>query len=175
MLIGVIGNKRVGKDTFADYIVKHFNFTKVAFADPIKEGSKIMFDLSEEQVNGDLKEVLDTRWGLTPRQILQRLGTDCCRNMFQDDIWVQRMKIWYEKNKTKNVVISDCRFPNEGKAIKDMGGILIKINNPNVETTKDVHISEQLIHKIKYDFEVLNDKTIPDYYKKIKVIMKTLK
>ena len=60
------------------------------------------------------------------------------------------------------------------KAIKDMGGILIKVINPNVSVGSDKHISEQLINKIKYDYEILNDKTIPDYYKKIHHFMQKL-
>lgn len=167
MLIGVIGNKRVGKTTFADYIVEKYGFITFAFADPIKEGAKIMFDLSEEQVNGNLKEVLDKRWGFTPRQFLQILGTDCCREKFGKDVWIKRMKFWYEKNKTKNVVISDIRFPNEAEAVKEMGGILIKITNSNIIPKKDLHISEQLIDKINYDVLIENNGTITEYFGKI--------
>ena len=160
VLIGIIGNKRVGKSTFSDYIVKKYNFRTYAFADPIKDGAKIMFNLSEEQVNGDLKEVVDDRWGFTPRQILQKLGTDCCRKTFGNDIWIKRMKIWYLKNIKDNIVISDIRFPNEAKAVTEMGGILVKIINPRVEVSKDKHISEQLIDTIESDLIMHNNLSV---------------
>ena len=40
MIIGIVGNKNVGKDTLADYLVKEKGFIKYAFADPLKEGLK---------------------------------------------------------------------------------------------------------------------------------------
>ena len=170
MLIGLIGNKRVGKSTFADYLVDSKGFKTIAFADPIKEGVKIMFDLTEEQVNGDLKEVVDQRWGRTPRNFLQTIGTDLCRNTFGQDVWIKRMKMEIEKKMSQkaDIIVSDIRFPNEADAVKDMGGILIKITNPRIQTKKDGHISEKLIDQIKYDKLIVNDKeTVEQYHKDI--------
>ena len=171
MLIGLIGNKRVGKSTFADYIVDNKGFKTIAFADPIKEGVKIMFDLTEEQVNGDLKEVVDKRWGLTPRQFLQTVGTDLCRNTFGQDVWIKRMKMEIEKKMSEksDIIVSDIRFPNEAEAVKEMGGILIKIENPRIQKPNDSgHISEKLIDQIKYDKLIINDKnTVEQYHKDI--------
>ena len=166
MIIGLIGNKRVGKSTFGDYITEKYGFKSIAFADPIKEGAKIMFDLTNEQVNGDLKEVVDTRWNKSPRQILQILGTDACRKLFEPDIWIKRLKIELKKNKNKNVVVSDVRFPNEAKAVKEMGGILIKITKSDL-VGKDSHISEQLVDKINHDILIKNDSSIEDYKQNI--------
>ena len=172
MIIGLIGNKRVGKTTFADYLVKEYKFDTIAFADPIKEGAKVMFFLTEEQVNGELKEVVDKRYGLTPRQILQKLGTDGCRKVFGQDIWVNVLKIALGKTKdTDNIIVSDIRFPNEALAVKEMGGHLIKIIKSDLPINKDSHISEQLIDKIKGDSEIRNDWPIGDYYEHIDTLM----
>jgi adenylate kinase family enzyme len=171
MILGLIGNKQVGKTTFADYLVKEYGFKTIAFADPIKEGAKIMFDLSEEQVNGDLKEVVDKRWGLTPRKILQTLGTDCCRNTFGKDIWIKRLQFELQKMKDINVIVSDIRFPNEAKAVKEMGGHLIKIIKSDLHKNKDSHISEQLIDKIKGDTEIRNDYSIEEYKNHIDILL----
>lgn len=174
VLIGLIGNKRVGKTTFSDYLVDKFKFKTYAFADPIKEGAKIMFNLTNEQVHGDLKEVVDKRWGLTPRQFLQKLGTDCCRKTFGNDVWIKTMKFWYADNKDKNVVISDIRFPNEAQAITELGGVLIKIINPNIKTNKDSHESEQLVDTINYDLIINNNLGIEEYYKKIENLLRKM-
>ena len=74
--IGLLGNKGCGKDTLADYLVKDKNFIKYSFANPIKEIAKHLFNLSDEQLNGSHKETIDNRWNLSPRIILQRLGTE---------------------------------------------------------------------------------------------------
>ena len=67
--------KRVGKDTVADYLVNKYGFVKYSFGQPIKEVAKIMFDFSDEQLNGDLKEAVDIRWGISPRQFFQDFGS----------------------------------------------------------------------------------------------------
>lgn len=172
VLIGLIGNRRVGKTTMSDYLVEKYKFKTYAYADPIKEGAKVMFNLTDEQVYGDLKEVVDERWGISPRIFLQKLGTDCCRKTFGDDVWIKTMKFWYENNKDKNIVISDIRFPNEAKAIKDMGGTLIKIVNPDVDQIYNEHESEKLVDTIQYDLMINNNNTMKDYYKKIDDIIK---
>jgi len=74
--VGLLGNKGCGKDTLADYLVKENQFIKYSFADPVKEIAKIMFNLNEEQLNGNLKEVIDDRWGVSPRVMFQRIGTE---------------------------------------------------------------------------------------------------
>ena len=73
--VGILGKKGSGKDTLADYLVEHNGFIKYSFADPVKNIVNILFNLSDTQVNGYLKETVDERWGLSPRVILQRFGT----------------------------------------------------------------------------------------------------
>ena len=62
MIIGLCGKKRVGKDTFADYLVDNYNFDKYAFANPLKEACRIMFCFNDEQLYGDQKEDFDSNW-----------------------------------------------------------------------------------------------------------------
>ncbi len=88
---------------------------------------------------------------LTPRKLLQLLGTDCGRQIIHPNIWVnslfadyratmefngepKQVKDGFEypmKNVTlPNWIITDCRFPNEAKAVKDRGGVVIRVNRP---------------------------------------------
>ena len=73
VLIGIIGKKYSGKDTAADYLVTNHNFTKMAFADPVKKITKELFNFNNEQLYGNLKETVDERWGISPREAFRRL------------------------------------------------------------------------------------------------------
>lgn len=129
---------------------------------------------------------------LTPRLLLQLLGTDCGRKIIHPDIWVNSTMAEYKplmtghielidfsKNTREKVskdypleypnwIITDVRFPNEAKAVKDRGGILIRINRPGFENTGD-HLSEIALDDYKnFDTIIINDGTIEDLSKKIK-------
>jgi hypothetical protein len=63
---------------------------------------------------------------LTPRWVLQYWGTEVCRKGFHDNIWITSLENKL-RNSKDNIVISDCRFPNEIKAIHNAGGIIIRV------------------------------------------------
>ena len=62
---------------------------------------------------------------LTPRKLLQLLGTECGRQIIHPNIWVNALFASYLKD--SNWVVTDVRFPNEAQAIKDKGGIVIRV------------------------------------------------
>jgi hypothetical protein len=64
---------------------------------------------------------------LTPRWVLQYWGTEVVRRGFHDDTWIASLENKLRKT-TDDVVISDCRFPNEIVAIKRAGGIVIRVH-----------------------------------------------
>ena len=76
MIIGFLGNKRVGKDTAANFLINKYNFIRYAFGDPVKDVAKAMFNFSEDQLYGDKKEIIETIWNITPRRAFQVIGTD---------------------------------------------------------------------------------------------------
>jgi hypothetical protein len=63
---------------------------------------------------------------LTPRWVLQHWGTEVCRQGFHDDIWIASVENKL-RTTTDDIVISDCRFPNEIAAIKNAGGTVIRV------------------------------------------------
>jgi hypothetical protein len=63
---------------------------------------------------------------ITPRWVLQYWGTEVCRKAFHDDIWIASLENKL-RNSTDDIVISDCRFPNEIKSIRDAGGIVVRV------------------------------------------------
>ncbi len=178
MLIGLVAKKGSGKDCMGDYLIENFNFNKTHFADPLKEGLRHIFDLNDEQLYGKDKETIDPRWKKTPRQLFQIFGTDIMRNIMspllglEDTLWVYRFEVWYERNKEKNIACCDVRFINEANAIKDLGGILIRIDRNTQDN--DYHISEQLIKDIPVDYVLENNGTKEEFYEKIKLLMEKL-
>jgi len=174
--IGLLGNKGSGKDTLADYLVKEKNFVKYSFAKPIKDIAKIMFYLDDEQLYDDKKELIDKRWNLSPREIIQKIGTEIGQFMIFDIFpklkdkisyrcfWLKHFEIFLENNKDKNIVISDVRFIHEVKYLKKLNFNIIKINRDNLKI--DNHISENEINNIKdIDYVINNNYTKDVLYK----------
>ena len=139
MIIGVCGFIGSGKDTIADYLVNFHGFRRESFASTLKDAVSQVFGWDREMLEGHSKEsrawreTPDPWWAkrlamphLTPRYILQNWGTEVCRQGFHDDIWIASLENKL-RNSTDNVVISDCRFPNEIKAIKNAGGRVVRV------------------------------------------------
>tara|TARA_B100000123_G_scaffold271526_1_gene251590 strand:+ start:488 stop:838 length:351 start_codon:yes stop_codon:yes gene_type:complete len=113
MIIGLAGKKGSGKDTIADYLCAHYGFINYGFGDPIKEIGRIMFDFTDEQLYGSKKEIIDTKWGISPRDFFQKFGTEYGQfilpehfpNAFNDinnrQFWVKRFWVWYTNQKKK--------------------------------------------------------------------------
>jgi len=174
MIFGITGRKGHGKDTISDILVKKYDFEKLSFADPLKRAVKEIFNLSDQQLYGYEKEFIDKYWKVTPREILQFVGTELFRNQLKNLIPDVEENIWVKvlENKIKNVrgniVISDVRFPNEVDMIKKLNGKIIKIIRPNLENnTLSNHISENLDTDYDYDYIIINDKGIDDLYEEI--------
>lgn len=64
----------------------------------------------------------------TPRMMLQRLGTELMRTQLHPNVWINSRMATFNEN--SNWIMTDCRFDNEAKAIREKGGILIKIRRP---------------------------------------------
>ena len=52
-------------------------------------------------------------------------------------------------------VVSDCRFENEAQAIKDRGGVIIRIDRPGVKPINN-HPSETAIDHWPFDYKIAN-------------------
>lgn len=205
MILGVTGLIGSGKDTIADYLVTYHGFKRVSFAASLKDAVSAVFGWDREMLEGTSKqsrawrEEVDTWWAerlnmpsLTPRWVLQYMGTDVFRNNFHNDIWVASVENKLRQTKD-NIVITDCRFANEVSAIKSAGGITMRVERgdrpewyeaavaynrgPNrnsqwslskVKLDKlNVHASEYSSVGLKYDHYIDNNKTIDDLHKQI--------
>lgn len=166
-LCGLAGS---GKSTAADHLVERFGYTRVKFADPIKDMLRAI-GLDDRHIEGDLKEVpSDLLMKRTPRYAMQRLGTEWGRGLIGPDFWVnvwkQRVQKYIDLGTT--VVVDDCRFPNELRAIKELGGISLMLHRPGLVPIEK-HISEQYI--LETDYEITNDRSIEELKAAIEVLI----
>ena len=139
MIIGVCGFIGSGKDTVADYLVNFHGFRRESFANTLKDAVAQVFGWDRTMLEGRTKqarewrEQVDPWWAerlkmpnLTPRWILQYWGTEVCRKGFHDDIWIASLENKL-RNSRDDIVITDCRFPNEIKSIKNAGGTVVRV------------------------------------------------
>lgn len=184
-IIGFLGVKSSGKDTAGQYLIDKFGYTKHALGDPVKQICKTMFNLSDEQITDQkLKEQTDPRWGLSPRTMFQRIGTEFGQiklyRLFPElknyvpyrTLWVKIFEQWLENHPESLVVITDLRFEHEINAIKSNGGIIVKINRDT--GLIDNHISEIDINQINkdlVDYEIDNNYAVEDLYSQLDSII----
>jgi hypothetical protein len=203
-IIGIVGFIGSGKDTVADYLVNFHRFKRESFANSLKDAVSQVFGWDRELLEGrtqesrEWRETRDEWWtkrlkkDITPRYVLQYWGTEVIRKGFHDDMWVASLE--HRLLNTKNdIVITDCRFPNEIKAIRAAGGHVMRIKrgpeprwfdeavsmnrgparNMNWALSKQkieklkVHASETAWVGQKFDVVLNNDGTIEELYQQI--------
>ena len=136
MIIGFVGFMGSGKGT-AGEILKDMNFHQESFANGVKDVASVMFGWPRHLLEGDtdesrqFRETPDKFWSdkmsrdFTPREALQKVGTEAGRDTFHKDFWVLSLE-----NRIKfatDYVITDVRFPNEIDWIHEKGGIVIEL------------------------------------------------
>jgi hypothetical protein len=153
MIIGISGKARSGKDAFAEFLAEALiektgnTYVMMAYAHELKSMVQREFDLSWDQLWGDEKESKDKRYRKltdkdeevywTGREIMQAFG-EFYRSI-DNDFWVKKLFSVMEENEYKDVLITDCRYPNEIKPIKERGGYHIRITR---EGKGEIHGSE---------------------------------
>jgi len=196
MIIGICGFIGSGKDTIADYLVNFHEFRRESFASTLKDAISSVFNWDRTMLEGRTKEArewreqIDPWWAeklgmptLTPRWVLQYWGTEVCRKSFHDDIWIASLENKL-RNSRDNVVISDCRFPNEIDAIKRAGGSIAWVQRGELPDWYDdavaanqgsnvainsmkmrkIHASEWSWLGSNFDLIIDNNGTIDDLY-----------
>jgi hypothetical protein len=203
MIIGICGFIGSGKDTVADYLVNFHEFRRESFASTLKDAVAAVFGWDRTLLEGRTKEAREWReqvdpwWAerlamptLTPRWVLQYWGTEVCRKAFHDDIWIASLENKL-RNSKDNVVISDCRFPNEIQSIRDAGGKIVWVQRGELPDWYDTAIEANLGHNyavqdlkmrkihasetawVGTDFDTIidNNRSIDDLYQQAKLIV----
>lgn len=171
-IIGLTGKKRSGKDTVATFLTKHYGFEQIAFATPLKQACQQIFTLSDAQLHDQtLKETIDPRWGVSPRKLLQTIGTELFREQLKRvlpeitiptdmELWCYCTALRIRALPTpRRIVFTDIRYEDEAKLVTDLGGILVRIDR-QIEQSTDTHASETC--DIQSQFTIVNDGTLEE-------------
>ena len=198
-----------GKDTIADYLVNFHGYKRESFANSLKDAVSVVFGWDRELLEGRTKqsrewrETKDEWWSkrlkqdITPRWVLQYWGTEVIRRGFHDDMWVASLEYRLLQSKD-DIVITDCRFPNEIKALKDIGAKVLRVKRGSEPEWFDaaksmnrgpsrnmswaiskhkieelgIHASETAWVGSKFDHIITNDSTIEDLYEQVEAVLK---
>lgn len=179
MIIAFAGRKQSGKTTACEFVsnlfAKHEKETSAIynFADPLKKMCIDIFGLQYEQCYGSdeqKNQLVNCQWpdsnlNMTAREVLQYIGTDVFRKM-QHDVWADATIRQIIDEKLPLALIADCRFPNEVEAIKNAGGLIVKLNR-NLYNSN--HASEKALDADVYDHSVfdlvIDNQDMPIAYK----------
>ena len=184
-IIGLLGTKHSGKDTAGSYLISKHQFMRYAFGDPVKDICKILFSLSDLQLTEpSIKEIVDDRWGLSPRNMFQRIGTEFGQiglfKLFPElktkikyrELWTRLFEEWLKQQGDGNIVITDVRFKHEIECIKKYGGTIVKMNRNTYKN--DNHLSETELNIIPddmIDYTIDNNHTLDDLYSQLDTII----
>lgn len=143
LIIALGGLKRSGKDTFAGILAAvaeaRPNLTphRIAFADPLRQATAAAYALegSEDPFGDELKDTVDSSWGITRRQMLINVG-EAMRGVDADH-WTKLLTRGIDSFETAASrytpaqkplhIITDMRRPNEAKAMLDLGATLVLV------------------------------------------------
>ena len=94
--------------------------------------------LSVSQRDKTLSLIYHEKGNMSIREVLQYFGSDICRVMFHN-CWVQALESRILREKPQVALIADTRFDNELEAVRDWGGLCVKLNR---QIKRDGHKSE---------------------------------
>lgn len=169
-LIAISGKRGSGKDTLANALVKR-GYTKISFALVLKAHVRDFFGWTVMHTDGDLKEVIDPEFNVTPRQVMIQVGQ--FYRAFDPLFWVK--KAFDNLPADGRFVLSDLRFRNEANFLVSKGATIVRLNrrkdlniykgeiNDVSETDLDnyeqfTHIVPEDLNLVLEDLEILADK-----------------
>lgn len=166
--IALIGRARSGKDSVASRLISQHQYTRVAFADPLKEMalridpfvidalghvrlSAIVHLYGWERAKDEYPEV---------RRLLQRMGQTV--RDYDQDFWL-RIALDKAANAAKwnlPVVVTDVRYPNEAEALTRAGFATVRVFRPGLPQPAEPHESETALDDYRARVTMPNDSTL---------------
>lgn len=151
-LIGLSGFKRSGKDTAARELSARLGYTRIAFADALRDE---VFDRHGIRLGDDDKDKPLPAHGMRSyRDLLIEHAQE--RRAQNPDYWVERVDAQVREYQRLGirVVVTDVRLPNELRWLRDMGGLHVWVARPGI--TSNGHATEQDLSELA-DLVIVND------------------
>lgn len=169
LLIGLNGVARSGKDTVGEMLCKNHGFTRLSFADAVKDGLYALNPIAMVNNYGHKYRVQDIvdeiGWDEAKvshseiRELLQRYGTEAGREIHGETCWTDIVRKTIEANSTVHYVITDARFANEVSLVKAWGGVAVQIQRNGV-TSVNGHASDAVLDPWMFDHVLKNNGTL---------------
>lgn len=164
LIIGLTGLAGSGKDTVADHLVTRHGFARHAIADPIKnmlEELLIYAGIDPMCLHArQMKEQPLDLLGVSPREMMQTLGTEWGRNL-HPEFWLRIAALQLGLHdlprsipRADRIVLTDLRFHNEAHWVRKLGGFVVRVSRPAPEVRS--HQSERGINNIVVWSEIKN-------------------
>lgn len=150
MIIGLVGRSRTGKDTVASLFSEDFKIRKLAL--PVKDACKALYGWSDIEVESELKEVVDPRWSISPRQAMVYL-TNSMKKLNGHNFFTKR---FFENWDGEPTIITDVRYEEDINEIHLHKGITIKVERE----TGPRHSFENHIDDLNTTYVIQNNGTI---------------
>lgn len=177
MIIGLGYKARSGKSSVGNWLDAQRGFNSTCFAFSLKEAVKVIYGWTDEHVHGKLKETECPFWKVTPRLVMQKFGTEACRYVLQDDIWIRSLERRISGAPNADWVITDCRFPNEADFVHSKGGFMIRLDRDTeglISLGATKHSSETAMDEYKgWDFTISNNGNFNELFTRIDQIIET--
>lgn len=175
-------NRTIGavvRDDGVPAAVRTVAVQRIEWACALKAAAREWYGLDQDQIEGHLKEIVDPKWGKSPREIMRLLGTEVGR-VIHPETWTRYLVEQELPRAVRNarralhvlrsefganidpethrivVCVSGTRFPNEVAAVRAHGGRVVRVVRPG-HATDDTHESETRIDHLDVDAEVINN------------------
>lgn len=169
-LIGIAGRARSGKDTVANFIVAAIGGYRYSFADPVRAMlAPLGVDMSDPYWQARKEEPIPAL-GVSPRRMMQTLGTEWGRQLINPDLWL----IMAHQRLLQNgpgMIISDVRFDNEAAWIRKHGGRIIHVIRPDAKAV-EAHASEDGIEMQDTDARLFNSGTLEELQLSVRELLR---
>lgn len=189
-IIGLCGLIGSGKNTVAEHLMEHHYYISVSFAETLKDAAACIFGWDRDMLEGATpedraaRELKDEWWSerlgfdVSPRYMLQYLGTEVMRNNLHPDIWTLSAEKLIKENPWEQYVFTDVRFPNEAAMIRRIGGKVWHVRRGELpewfgQNPEHIHVSEISWNNETFDATIYNDGTIEDLKTTIDNLLET--
>jgi ribonuclease BN (tRNA processing enzyme) len=187
-IILLCGYKRCGKDTFAKHVEAKHGYTHLKISKNLKEVLKVLFHFSDEQLEGDSKDVVDERWDITPREAMIFVGTDMFQYKIMEllpnvnrNFWIENVVSEIQKIRKEHtkIVISDLRFNHELERLASLSEqdeniklSIVKIVNPNIQLYYDKVTYQSETEHLSFSFDkIIENNRLEQFHENIDLFL----